>query len=128
MKLNELHELINTLLASNGDKDPVFIQYMPGKSVSLNKKELTEENRNKFIEAMKKIPNIYKGISHLTMTGIEDFELNVQEAIICCAIGKAFKLWNLFPMDWEDPMRSNAINNDRGKMLPMISEMNRHGV
>jgi len=130
MQIDEFLALIRSLLSAETDGDSVkLIEVMPGKMVAIKSEGLTPENREKFIAGVSKIPKIHKGLSYLNMADVPEFPMSQSQAIIVQAVGKAFGVWNLSPVDLgSKEMRDIMIQTDTQKMLPMNTGLNSRGV
>ena len=122
MSLEELREYLKAVLSIEREntEQTQMVSLMPSMSVALKRSMLGEEHKIGFIKAMMKIPNVTKGLSHMAMTNVESLPLEPREALICQALGKAFGVWEIVPMNIEhEEMRKSWIESDTVGMLPM---------
>ena len=98
MEINEfIEDVIMYSLGKSADETGVkVIKLSEGIEVALHMGRVGEV-RDKFIEGMKQIPDIEKGLSYVAMAGVPGFHMEQRDALICQAIGKALGVWNLFP-------------------------------
>lgn len=101
------------------------VEVMPFVKVTVKTSMLTEENRNKFIQVVAKVPRIHKGVSWTAFTQHPEYGEHITKSVaqIIIGIGKLFDLWELIPMDIENQMvRDDYIKRDSGiEALPSIT-------
>jgi len=113
--------------AEHPKDDIVNIRVMPTTDVAIRKSALTDKNKKTFILEMQKVPNIHKGLSYLNIA--EGFPMSEPAAIMCQAVGRAFKVWTLTPMDLGDSaLIKSMVDEDYSKALPMNTGLNPRGV
>ena len=131
-KRSEFVEFLKSILSveARESERTMIIQVMPDLQVAVKKSMLTPENKTKFVEAMKKIPNIHKGMSYMMMAGQKELEMDENIAKVCMGVGRAFKVWSLVPMDTEEEhIRKAYLDQDKDiNMLPMNSGLVPRGI
>jgi len=114
-------------VARNGE-DIVLIRIMPDLNVAINRSALNDENRLKFIKAVQTVPNVHRGLSHLAMTDVGTISMDKNTSLICQAVGRAFKLWSLMPMDLEKSSIDQMVKDDSFNLLPSNTGLDTKGV
>lgn len=121
MKIDEFKKVLKDFLAlSVMGEDVEVVKIMPTKSVALKKSYFKEEEHLRdFVQGVKNIPNIHKGVYHKGMVGLNEFPLNDEEAYIVIAIGMGYGLWDSAPMNIDnEEMRKVYAEQDTLGLLP----------
>lgn len=126
MKIDEFKEVLKDFLSVDLDGDSKVIAVMDDVKVAIKKSYLKREDKLKlFLDGVKNIPNLHKGVFHGSIVGMDSWKLNGNEAYIVIAIGVAYGLWESSPMNIENKkMRDLYIEQDTSHMLPSTTGFN----
>jgi len=121
---NTVVDFIKSMLSDEkqGTENTVIVKVKPDLYFSIRKDMLTDHNKKRFINAVKKIPRICENLSYRQMIGHSELNLLISEVLAMIAIGKAMGVWRLFPQDISPDNCDHLFNKDPYGVLPMVMD------